>query len=123
MAARPLALVVEDDPRISGMLRDLLELEDWSVVIASTVASARQALHQLAQPVRLVVLDQKLPDGRGLSLISEARSTFPEARIVVLTASTGLTRDLEGKLVDALFHKPMELKRFLEELKAARPAG
>lgn len=120
MPGRPLAFIVEDDPNVSAMLRDLLEAEDWSVVIASTVASARRAIQQVAQPVRLVLLDQTLPDGRGLSLISEARKAFPEARIVVLTGSSALTRELEGKLVDALFHKPMELKRFLAELDTAR---
>jgi DNA-binding response OmpR family regulator len=117
---RPLALVVEDDAEIAAMLRDLLHEERWDVIIAGTVSSARRALAEMHRRLDLALLDQQLPDGRGLSLVSMLRRDQPQARIVVVTASSGLTRQLEGNLVDALFHKPMELKRFLAEVEIAK---
>jgi DNA-binding response OmpR family regulator len=117
---RPLALVVEDDPDIAAMMRDFLEIEQWDVIITGTVAAARRALADVRRSLDLALLDQQLPDGRGLSLVSMLRRDHPRARIIVVTASPGLTRELEGTLVDALFHKPMELKRFLAEVQAAK---
>lgn len=119
----PLALVVEDDAVIAALLRDILEGEGWSVVAADTVSAARRLLRQLAHGPDLVVLDQQLPDGRGLSLVLSVRRTRPKARIVVITASRTLTRELEGTLVDAVFHKPFELKRFLAEADTAAKEG
>lgn len=120
---QPVALVVEDDPSVAGLFREILEDEEWSVVVAGTVAAARRVLRQLARGPDLVVLDQQLPDGRGLSLVLHLRRAHPKARIVVVTAARPLTRELEGNLVDAVFHKPFELKRFLAEAQAASHAN
>lgn len=119
----PLAVLVEDDPSISEMLQDVLRDERWEVVVAPDVASARRAFAVLRRRPNLVLLDQRLPDGRGLSLVLEVRRRYPRARVVMVTGVHALGRDLEGTLVDALFHKPIELNRFLGELDAAaRPA-
>lgn len=115
----PLALVVEDDPDVAALLRDILEEEGWDSVIASSVVGAHRAAARLTRAPALVLLDQRLPDGRGLSLVLGMRRRFPRARIVLVTGARGLTRDLEGNLVDAVFHKPIELKRFLSEVHMA----
>ncbi len=38
---------------------------------------------------------------------------------MLVTAARALTRELEGNLVDAVVHKPIELKRFLTEVHMA----
>lgn len=116
----PLAFIVEDEPDISALLRDLLEEEGWDTVLASSLLSAQRAIAQLRRTPALIVLDQRLPDGRGLSLVLGLRRRFPNARIILVTGARGLTRDLEGNLVDAVFHKPIELNRFLSEVRVAR---
>lgn len=115
----PLAFIVEDEPDISALLRDLLEEEGWDTVIASSLMSAQRAIAQLRRAPALIVLDQRLPDGRGLSLVLGLRRRFPDARIILVTGARGLTRELEGNLVDAVFHKPIELNRFLSEVRVA----
>lgn len=120
-AASPVALVVEDDPKVAAPFREILEEEHWSVFAAATLTAARRLLRQLVRGPDLVVLDQQLPDGRGLSLVLAIRRSHPKARVVV-TAARALTRELEGNLVDAVFHKPFELKRFLAEAEAAAHA-
>jgi DNA-binding response OmpR family regulator len=115
----PLALVVEDEPDVSALLRDLLEEEGWQTVLASSLVSAQRLVAQLRRAPALIVLDQRLPDGRGLSLVLGLRRRFPDARILLVTGARALTRELEGNLVDAVFHKPIELKRFLTEVRMA----
>lgn len=116
---RDLALIVEDEPDVSALFRDFLEDEGWQTVSASSVLSARRLIDQLDRAPSLIVLDQRLPDGRGLSLVLSLRRHFPEARILLVTAARALSRELEGNLVDAVFHKPIELKRFLDEVHMA----
>jgi DNA-binding response OmpR family regulator len=115
----PLALVVEDEPDISALFREILEEEGWEIASAASVTAAQRLISQLRRQPALVVLDQRLPDGRGLSLVLGLRRRFPETRILLVTGARGLTRDLEGSLVDAVFHKPIELKRFLSEVHVA----
>jgi two-component system OmpR family response regulator len=115
----PLAFIVEDEPDVSALLRSLLEGEGWDTVIASSLLSAQRAMAQLRRAPALIVLDQRLPDGRGLSLVLGLRRRFPDARIFLVTGTRGLTRELEGNLVDAVFHKPLELNRFLAEVQIA----
>jgi DNA-binding response OmpR family regulator len=115
----PLAFVVEDEPDIAALFRDLLEEEGWDTVMASSLDSAQRALDLLRRTPSLVVLDQRLPDGRGLSLVLGLRRRFPDTRILLVTGARALTRELEGSLVDAVFHKPIELKRFLSEVHMA----
>ena len=115
----PLAFVVEDEPDVAALFRDILEEEGWDTVMASSVDSAQRALDLLKRTPALVVLDQRLPDGRGLSLVLGLRRRFPDTRILLVTGARALTRELEGSLVDAVFHKPIELKRFLSEVHMA----
>ncbi|OLC58056.1 MAG: hypothetical protein AUH85_01765 [Chloroflexi bacterium 13_1_40CM_4_68_4] len=115
----PLALVIEDEPDISALFREILEEEGWEIVVAASVSAAQRLISQLRRPPSLVVLDQRLPDGRGLSLVLGLRRRFPDTRILLVTGARALTRELEGSLVDAVFHKPIELKRFLSEVHVA----
>ena len=63
-AAGPLVLVVDDDPTIRSLLRDLLEANSHEVDEASDVRSAGQMLK--AREYVLVLTDLMLPDGDGL---------------------------------------------------------
>lgn len=118
----PLAFVVEDDALVARLMREILEEEGWNVTTVGTVVAAERALTLMKRSPRLVVLDHKLPDGRGLSLVLRIRRRFPDARVLLVTGSRSLTRELEGVLVDAVFHKPFELKRFLSEVRQASQA-
>ena len=111
--------MVEDEPDISALFREILEEEGWEIASAASVSAAQRLISQLRRQPALVVLDQRLPDGRGLSLVLGLRRRFPDTRILLVTGARGLTRDLEGSLVDAVFHKPIELKRFLSEVHVA----
>lgn len=115
----PLAFVVEDEPDVAALFRDILEDEGWETILASSLSSAQRVIGELRRTPSLVVLDQRLPDGRGLSLVLAIRRRFPDTRILLVTGARALTRELEGSLVDAVFHKPIELKRFLTEVHMA----
>lgn len=74
------ALLVDDHPVVRcGLLRLLGSLGIVDAIEAGSVAEARRAIHP---GLRLVVIDDGLPDGRGLDLLPAIRAHAPDARVV-----------------------------------------
>ena len=70
---RSIALVVEDDPWIRLLLRDLLTDERYAVLEASNGSAALRLAQR--QPPALVLLDLVLPEQSGPELLAELKST------------------------------------------------
>ncbi len=82
MSCQRLILVVDDDHRIRGVLRQGLEREDFMVEEAASKAEIFDKLRQ--HPVALITLDLGLGEVNGLALIQEIRSAC-NVPIVVVT--------------------------------------
>jgi DNA-binding NarL/FixJ family response regulator len=78
---------VDDHPVVRAGLRAYLERHADLTVAgeAASLADARAWLSREAPPA-LVILDLKLPDGRGTDLIADVRAAAPAARILVLSS-------------------------------------
>jgi CheY-like chemotaxis protein len=79
-------LIVDDDHLMRFGLSRALSQRSFEV---TTAASARQALRGLdgSQP-DLCLINFHLPDGDGLDLMEEIRNRCPDAKIVLMTASS-----------------------------------
>lgn len=77
------AVVIEDDPSISELLRLYLSREGY-VVHATPLGEAGAALVRDTDPA-LVVLDLMLPDGSGFDVLKAVRA-FSQAPVIILTA-------------------------------------
>lgn len=77
-------LIVDDEDNLRQLMARMLELEDFGVIQAKDKASAKTVLEH--EPVDVMLLDVKLPDGYGIDWISELKSEFPCMEIVLLTA-------------------------------------
>ena len=75
-------LVVDDDPRICRLLQRYLEQEDYRVYTASDGKQMRQRLAEVQ--VNLVLLDIRLPDEDGFTLIKELRA-LPNLAVIMVT--------------------------------------
>src|SRR3989442_5927622 len=88
-------LLVDDDPRITDLLRRVLAYEGYSIAIA---ASGNEALHRnLERPPDLIVLDIMLPGLDGLEVAQRLRAAGDPVPILMLTA-----RDLVADRVQGL---------------------
>ena len=85
-------LVVEDDLTFGSVLKAMFDEEGLDVTWAQELETARKHLDRRPD---VVLLDQRLPDGSGLTLIDEINAANPLAKVLVLTAN--------GSVDDAVF--------------------
>ena len=77
-------LIVDDNARIAGMVRLLLQRAGFQ---SDTAGTAREAIGKLAAaPPDLVLLDLSLPDLSGSDLLAEVRKTW-DGPVIVVSAS------------------------------------
>ena len=80
--ARPRVVLVEDHVRVREHLVTLLEAAGFDVVAAvDTRAGGYQAV--LDRRPDLAVVDNRLPDGRGVELVAALREEAPEVGVVI----------------------------------------
>jgi CheY-like chemotaxis protein len=91
-AGRPVILYVEDEAPNRALLRAVVQRASDPTVATSTLleapdlATARQMLS--SEPVDLVLLDVRLPDGNGLDLARDIRQgDDPRPQVIVMSAS------------------------------------
>jgi two-component system, OmpR family, response regulator CpxR len=75
-------LVVDDDPEITLLLRELLELEGFLV---ETANNGIQALEKFDSTIDLILLDIMMPEMNGLKFLSQLRGKFT-VPVIFLTA-------------------------------------
>ncbi|RKS85720.1 two-component system response regulator CpxR [Orbus hercynius] len=75
-------LLVDDDLEITALLKELLELEGFTVEIAYNGA---EALTKFNHSIDLVLLDIMMPDTNGLSVLTQLRAKYT-VPVILLTA-------------------------------------
>ncbi len=111
-------LTVDDDPRITNLVRRVLAYEGYSVAVA---ASGDEALKRtLERPPDLIVLDIMLPGLDGLEVSRRLRAAGDNVPILMLTARDAVAdrvRGLETGADDYLV-KPFAPEELVARIKA-----
>ena len=108
--APPIILLVDDDPLIRGLGRELLEHLGYRVETAGDGAEALKKYQKLRQ-VDLVVLDYYLPDKNGRQILKDFKTLDARARVLMASGffsfQEAATLKNEGAL--GLINKPYRL--------------
>jgi len=113
-------LVVDDQESILFFLRKTLEAEGFEVVSASTAHEAREVLGRGPIP-DVVLLDLKLPDGSGLTILEELQRDEPDLAVVMMTAFGDVDTSVRAMKMGAFdyVNKPIRLEELLSILDRA----
>ncbi len=121
LARRPVGprsvLLVEDDPAVQEVLREMCRLDGFTVEVAATGQLAQQRFAD--QPTDVVVLDLGLPDVDGLEVAKRIRQIRPAVGIVLLSGHIDALEIGEAGVVDFGCTKPIAFESFREILRRA----
>jgi DNA-binding NtrC family response regulator len=78
-------LVVDDERLVRWSLAERLRADSFEVIEADSVAAA---IAQLGKAPDAAILDFKLPDGDGISVLQRIRQSDPDLPVIMLTAHT-----------------------------------
>jgi DNA-binding NtrC family response regulator len=101
-------LVVDDEPLIRWSLVNRLEQEGYRLLEAENAAQAHE---RRREGVDLVLLDYRLPDADGLSVLKKIRETSPDTLVIMLTGDTSVSVAVEA-MKQGAFHyvtKPFDV--------------
>jgi DNA-binding NtrC family response regulator len=124
-SARTRLLLVDDDDFFCMAIGDLLAELDVRIARASSLAEARSLISSpAALRFDVVVLDDYLPDGRGIDLLDPLRMLTVQPRVVVVSGSPDIDMAVAALRFRALdfLYKPIEPEALLRLVRAARPA-
>jgi DNA-binding response OmpR family regulator len=77
-------LIVDDEPDICYFLSRTLSKRGFSTTFSHTLAEAEKQL-QISRP-NILLLDNHLPDGKGVDFVNKINNKYPELKIVMITA-------------------------------------
>ena len=110
-------LIVDDNPNMSNLLSDMLEVFDCISLRAADGEEALTLLNQ--QEFSLVITDLRMPKMGGMELLRMVKKNFPELPVVVITGySTESTeKELLTAKADDFLNKPFRMNDIESVLK------
>jgi DNA-binding NtrC family response regulator len=110
-------LLVEDHPDSAVVFARMLRKMGYEVTPASRMAEAKEALAQRAFDV--LICDIQLPDGKGTSLLRDARARYPQIAAIVVSGHEDAEN--RGEADDAgfaeFFVKPIDFPAVCQTLR------
>lgn len=105
-------LIVEDDSKQAKILQNYLTHKGYQVDTAST---GSETLQKISANCDIIILDWKLPDTDGLTLLDQIREKRPLTQVIMLTAFGTVERAVEAIKRGAYHYltKPVHLEELL----------
>ncbi|MGA2308983.1 MAG: response regulator [Candidatus Bathyarchaeia archaeon] len=117
MDERARILVVDDDESIRKILSTILEDEGY---VVETAENGREAIDKSNMKVyNLALIDVRLPDIEGVTLLAKFKETVPRMRKIIITGFPSIQNAIEAvnNKADGYMLKPFEIGKILETIK------
>lgn len=120
---KPRVLIIDDDVSLSKMLVNILEYEGYICQISN---DGKDALRSLRDGYfDLVILDLKLPDINGMTILDEAMKKAHPPQVVMISGQGTIHAAVEATKIGAydFLEKPLDSERVLMTLRNAMEKG
>ena len=119
---RASALIVEDDPQIARLLREILVMSGHEVAEVDDGAMAGSAVRALRPDV--VLLDIGLPNVHGLDVLEELKGNHDTAHVAVIVVTAWWSAELASRAramgAASVIAKPFDIATVRDAVTAAR---
>lgn len=114
-------LYAEDNPLVLGIVKEMLEMEHWTVDVCEEGNSALEKLKS-QDHYDLVLLDVDLPGVNGVDLVKAARH-LPHRREIPIVVMSADEAEMEARRAgaDEFLRKPLDIYRIVEPVKRLVP--
>ncbi len=118
-------LLVEDEPTVREIAREILQTGGYRVLEAKDGAEALRIAEEAREPFSLLLTDLVLPDTTGLELAERLRKRFPELKVLLTSGYTAQTLDIHGLTRSrvAFLPKPFRSVDLLRKVRAVLEAA
>lgn len=104
MQRQPIILVVDDEPAILGLVKDILRPSGY---LLNTAANGKEAVAALqAHPYDLVITDMIMPQMGGMELVQYLRLHHPETLVIVFTGYANFQDAVHAVKIGAFDYLP-----------------
>ena len=118
--SRPFLLLVDDDPQIRTLLREIGNRSGFEVAEAANGREAIDALQR--RHVDLMLLDLHMPEASGFEVLRASRSNRTSTQIVLMTGHSSIDNAVEAIKLGAgeFLPKPLDLPRLRRLMEGVR---
>jgi len=112
-------LIVDDQRDIRRLFAEALKMLGQKLEVLESPSGEEALMVAALKPIDLLIADINLPGISGLDLVRKIRKRKPELQIILETGITdpNTIREIEKEGVSAVFYKPVDIQRVLEEVK------
>jgi DNA-binding NtrC family response regulator len=110
-------LIVDDDESIRKILSTILEDEGY---IVETAENGKEAIDKSTMTFyNLALIDVRLPDIEGVTLLARLKETLPRMRKIIITGFPSIKNAIEAvnNKADGYMLKPFEIGKILETIR------
>lgn len=104
-------LVIDDEPGIRTVLRDVLNDEDYRVTLAEDGFEGLDILRERA--IDLVLLDVWLPNKGGIDVLKEIKASWSDTEVIVISGHANISLAVQAVKIGAFdfLEKPLSLEK------------
>lgn len=119
MHKTPKLLVIDDDPNLRKTLADILRTKGYEVAVAADGAAG--ILQSQCDFVSVALIDLKLPDMSGLTVMSEIKTRSPLTEAIILTGHAAMESAIAATNQGAFSYllKPYNIENLLQHIRLA----
>jgi two-component system cell cycle sensor histidine kinase/response regulator CckA len=116
MSDRKTILLIDDDPLICEMTRDVLEQFGYNPVVVMSAEEARTVFSENPKQFDLIMVDHILSDESGINLAADLLRIRPDILIALYTGGNAEVEDVRSKGIRAVIPKGLSRGEFRETL-------